>query len=107
MGSTYQLTRNLIHVPLAAYLMGLAAAAPMGPVNMLAISRGMIGGWRRTLACAIGSVSSDLTVFSLVVELVIPGHFPTGGCCPLGGVAAITQLFIQRRSGVYYSPGEN
>src|SRR5579863_5127620 len=48
-----------VHVLLAAYLMGLAAAAPMGPVNMLAIRRGMIGGWRRTLACAIGSVSAD------------------------------------------------
>ena len=42
-----------IHVLGAAFFMGLASAAPMGPVNMLAIRRGMIGGWRRTLACGV------------------------------------------------------
>ena len=56
-----------IHVLAAAFFMGLASAAPMGPVNMLAIRRGMIGGWRRTLACAIGSVAGDLILFSLVL----------------------------------------
>ena len=61
-----------IHVLLAAYLMGLAAAAPMGPVNMLAIRRGMIGGWRRTLACGIGSVAGDLMLFSLAL---LGGHY--------------------------------
>ena len=61
-----------IHVLSAAYLMGLAAAAPMGPVNMLAIRRGMIGGWRRTLACGIGSIAGDLILFSLVL---LGGHF--------------------------------
>ena len=52
--------------------MGLAAAAPMGPGNMLAIRRGMIGGWRHTLACGIGSVTGDLTLFSLVL---LGGHY--------------------------------
>jgi threonine/homoserine/homoserine lactone efflux protein len=47
--------------------MGLAAAAPMGPVNILAIRRGMIGGWRHTLACGIGSVTGDLILFALVL----------------------------------------
>ena len=61
-----------VHVLLAAFLMGLAAAAPMGPVNMLALRRGMIGGWRRTLACGIGSVAGDLTLFSLVL---LGGHY--------------------------------
>jgi threonine/homoserine/homoserine lactone efflux protein len=61
-----------IHVLLAAYFMGLAAAAPMGPVNMLAIRRGMIGGWRRTLACGIGSVAGDLILFGLVL---LGGHY--------------------------------
>ncbi len=61
-----------VHVLSAAYLMGLAAAAPMGPVNMLAISRGMIGGWRRTLACGIGSIAGDLTLFFLVL---LGGHY--------------------------------
>ena len=61
-----------IHVLSAAYLMGLAAAAPMGPVNMLAIRRGMIGGWHRTLACGIGSVAGDLILFSLVL---LGGHY--------------------------------
>lgn len=61
-----------VHVLSAAYLMGLAAAAPMGPVNMLAIRRGMIGGWRRTLACGIGSIAGDLILFSLVL---LGGHY--------------------------------
>ena len=56
-----------VHVLSAAYRMGLVAAAPIGPVNMLAIRRGMIGGWRRTLACAIGSVVGDVILFSLVL----------------------------------------
>ncbi|MET0515883.1 MAG: LysE family transporter [Nitrospiraceae bacterium] len=56
-----------IHVLSAAFLMGFAAAAPMGPVNMLAIRRGVIGGWRHTLACGIGSSIGDLFLFSLVL----------------------------------------
>ena len=59
--------RNSIHVLAAAFLMGLAAAAPIGPVNMMAIRRGVAGGWRHTLACGIGSVSGDLILFSLAL----------------------------------------
>jgi threonine/homoserine/homoserine lactone efflux protein len=61
-----------IHVLSAAFFMGLAAAAPMGPVNMLAIRRGMIGGWRRTLTCGMGSVAGDLILFSVVL---LGGHY--------------------------------
>src|ERR1700690_1366188 len=63
---------SYIHVLLAGFLMGLAAAAPMGPVNMLAIRRGVIGGWRHTLACGIGSVTGDLILFSMVL---LGGHY--------------------------------
>ena len=63
---------SYIHVLSAAFLMGLAAAAPVGPVNMLAIRSGMIGGWRHTLACGIGSVTGDLILFSLVL---LGGHY--------------------------------
>jgi len=59
--------RNSIHVLAAAFLMGLAAAAPIGPVNMMAIRRGVVGGWRHTLACALGSVFGDLVLFSLAL----------------------------------------
>jgi len=59
--------RSYIHVLATAFLMGLAAAAPMGPVNMMAIRRGVAGGWRHTLACAIGSVFGDLVLFSLAL----------------------------------------
>ena len=58
---------SYIHVLSAAFLMGLVAAAPMGPVNMLAIRRGVIGGWHHTLACGIGSITGDLILFSLVL----------------------------------------
>ena len=63
---------SYVDVLSAAFLMGLAAAAPMGPVNMLAIRRGMIGGWRHTLACGVGSVTGDLILFSLVL---LGGHY--------------------------------
>lgn len=63
---------SYVHVLSAAFLMGLAAAAPMGPVNMLAIRRGVLGGWRHTLACGIGSVTGDLILFSLVL---LGGHY--------------------------------
>jgi L-lysine exporter family protein LysE/ArgO len=58
---------SYIHVLATAFLMGLAAAAPMGPVNMMAIRRGVASGWRHTLACAIGSVFGDLVLFSLAL----------------------------------------
>jgi L-lysine exporter family protein LysE/ArgO len=58
---------SYVHVLSAAFLMGLAAAAPMGPVNMLAIRCGVIGGWRHTLACGIGSITGDLTLVSLIL----------------------------------------
>jgi threonine/homoserine/homoserine lactone efflux protein len=66
---------SYIHVLSAAFLMGLAAAAPMGPVNMLAIRRGVIGGWLHTVACGIGSIIGDLILFSLVLlggDYVLP-----------------------------------
>ncbi len=59
--------RNSIHVLAAAFLMGLAAAVPIGPVNMMAIRRGVAGGWRHTLACGIGSIFGDLVLFSLAL----------------------------------------
>ena len=61
-----------IHVLAAAFLMGLAAAAPIGPVNMMAIRRGVAGGWRHSVACAIGSIFGDLVLFSLAL---FGGHY--------------------------------
>jgi len=58
---------SYIHVLTAAFLMGLAAAAPMGPVNMMAVRRGVAAGWRHTLACGIGAVFGDLVLFSLAL----------------------------------------
>jgi threonine/homoserine/homoserine lactone efflux protein len=61
-----------IHVLSAAFFMGLAAAAPMGPVNMMAMRHGLAGGWRHTLACGVGSVTGDLSLFALAL---LGGHF--------------------------------
>ena len=61
-----------IHVFSGAFFMGLAAAAPLGPVNMLAIHRGLVGGWRHTLACGIGSVTAELSLFCVVL---LGGHY--------------------------------
>ena len=52
--------------------MGSAATA-MGPVNMLAIHRGLIGGWRHTLACRVSSVtvSSSSSPWSSSCDVVV------------------------------------
>jgi threonine/homoserine/homoserine lactone efflux protein len=63
---------SYFRVLLAAFLIGFAAAAPIGPVNMMAIRRGVAGGWRHSLACAIGAVLADLTLFSLAL---LGGHY--------------------------------
>ena len=90
-----------IHVLAAAFFMGLAAAAPIGPVNMLAIRRGLIGGWRHTLACGIGSVAGELLLFALVL---LGGHYlfsdlsnPT-----LRTVLAIIGLIVLLPLGIYF-----
>jgi threonine/homoserine/homoserine lactone efflux protein len=90
-----------IHVLSAAFFMGLAAAAPMGPVNMLAIRRGLIGGWRHTLACGVGSVTGELILFSLVL---LGGHYlfsdlsnPT-----LQTVLAATGVIVLLPLGIYF-----
>ena len=65
-----------IYVLSLAYFMGLAGAAAIGPVNMLAIRRGMMGGWRHTLACGAGSASSDLILASTAL---LGGHYLFSG----------------------------
>lgn len=59
--SIYGLTRAFG----SAFLMGFAAAAPIGPVNIMAIRRGLMGGPRHTMAWGAGAITGDLTLFSL------------------------------------------
>ena len=49
----------------SAFLMGFAASAPIGPVNIMAIRRGLLAGPRHTMACGIGAIVGDVTLFSL------------------------------------------
>ena len=49
------------------YGLGLLAAAPVGPVNMVAIHRGAVGRWSHTLACGVGSAVVDLGFFTLAI----------------------------------------
>lgn len=59
----------LVYVQLMAwaYGLGLLAAAPVGPVNMVAIHRGVVGRWSHTLACGLGSAVVDLGYFALAL----------------------------------------
>ena len=89
---------SLVHLLAAAYVMGFVAAAPIGPVNMLAIRRGIIGQWPHTLACGAGSALGDLTVFSLVL---LGGHWLTSLSNPavqrglaIAGAVVLTPLGI-------------
>ncbi|MCL2701001.1 MAG: LysE family translocator [Phycisphaerae bacterium] len=56
-----------VKVLVAVFIIGFVAAAPIGPVNMVAIRRGIVGRWTHTLACGIGSVIGDLLLFALVL----------------------------------------
>ncbi len=90
-----------VHVLSAAYFMGLAVAAPMGPVNMLAIRRGVIGGWRHALACGIGSVTGDLILFGLVL---LGGHYllPDLSNPTLRTVLAAIGVIVLLPLGIYF-----
>jgi threonine/homoserine/homoserine lactone efflux protein len=90
-----------IHVLSAAFFMGLASAAPMGPVNMLAIRRGLIGGWRHTLACGTGSVAGELLLFSLVL-LGGDDFFYDLSSPTLRNILAITGLIVLLPLGIYF-----
>lgn len=56
-----------IYLIASAFGLGLLAAAPIGPVNMVAIHRGAVGKWSHTLACGVGSAIVDLTFFALAL----------------------------------------
>ena len=50
-----------------AFAMGFLAAAPTGPVNTVAIHRGLVGRWTHALACGVGATLVDIGVFRLVL----------------------------------------
>lgn len=56
----------------AAFFFGVAAAAPIGPVNTVAIHRGLHARWTHTLACGIGSAIVDGLYFLLAL---LAGHW--------------------------------
>lgn len=90
-----------IHVLAAAFLMGLAAAAPIGPVNMMAIRRGVVEGWRHTLVCGLGSVFGDLALFSLALfggRYLMPGLFMPKFQIILAGIGVVVLFPV----GVYF-----
>ncbi|HUS46735.1 MAG TPA: LysE family transporter [Phycisphaerae bacterium] len=47
------------------YWLGFLAAAPVGPVNMVAIHRGTMGRWANTVACGVGSAIVDMGYLAL------------------------------------------
>jgi threonine/homoserine/homoserine lactone efflux protein len=90
-----------VYVLAAAFLMGLAAAVPVGPVNMMAMRRGVAGGWRHTLTCGIGSVTGDLFFFSLAL---LGGHYllPDLSNPVLQTVLAAVGIIILFPAGIYF-----
>ncbi|MGB8259161.1 MAG: LysE family transporter [Terracidiphilus sp.] len=92
---------SYIHVLAGAFLMGLAAAAPIGPVNMMAIRRGVAGGWRHTLACGAGAAFSDLALFSLAL---LGGRYllPDLASPRLRGLLAAIGAVLLAPAGIYF-----
>ena len=70
-----------VQILVGAFVIGFVAAAPLGPVNMVAIRRGIIGRWTHTLACGIGSAAADMLLFVLALlvgrRLMPDGELPT------------------------------
>ena len=92
---------SYIRVLAAAFLMGLAAAAPIGPVNMMAIRRGVVEGWRHTLVCGLGSVFGDLVLFSLALlggRYLMPDLFNPTVRVVLAAIGAVVLVPV----GVYF-----
>jgi threonine/homoserine/homoserine lactone efflux protein len=59
---------NIVSALVLAYIAGFVVAAPMGPVNMYALRRGIVGRWPHTLACGLGSSLADLIYFGLALH---------------------------------------
>jgi threonine/homoserine/homoserine lactone efflux protein len=90
----------MVHLLAAAYVIGFVAAAPIGPVNMLAIRRGIVGKWPHTLACGAGSALGDLMIFSLVL---LGGHWLTSLSNPtVQRGLAIAGALVLTPLGVYF-----
>jgi len=85
----------------AAFFMGLAAGAPIGPVNMRAIRRGLTGSWYDTVACGIGSTAADLPLFSL---MLLGGHYVLSDITnpALQNALATTSVIILLPLGIYF-----
>jgi len=86
-----------VQILIAAFIVGFVAAAPLGPVNMVAIRRGIIGRWTHTLACGIGSAGGDLLLFALVLLagnwlLPDPSHRPAWVDTTLSLIGALLLL---------------
>ena len=92
---------SYFHVLFTAFLIGFAAAAPIGPVNMMAIRRGVAGGWRHSLACAIGAVLADMTLFSLAL---LGGHYLLPGLSNPKTQAVLEAIgaFVLHPMGIYF-----
>ncbi len=58
---------TLVQTFITAYALGFIAAAPIGPVNTVAIHRGIIGKWSHTFCCGIGSAAIDILYFAGVL----------------------------------------
>ncbi len=92
---------SYIRVLAAAFLMGLAAAAPIGPVNMMAIRRGVVEGWRHTLVCGLGSVFGDLFLFFLALlggRFLMPDLFNPTVQIILAGIGTVVLAPV----GIYF-----
>jgi threonine/homoserine/homoserine lactone efflux protein len=55
-------------VLILAFSFGLMAAAPVGPVNMVAIRRGLVARWHHTLYVALGSVLVEAGFITLALR---------------------------------------
>jgi chemosensory pili system protein ChpE len=55
-------------VLILAFGFGLVAAAPVGPVNMVAIRRGLVARWQHTLYVALGSVLVEAGFITLALR---------------------------------------
>ena len=87
------------------YGAGLLAAAPMGPVNAVAIRRGLIGRWTRTLRVGLGSVLAESCYVAAalyggrrIFQEISPETFRRWVGLPAAGIITFIGLFLLRKA---------
>ncbi|GAH83051.1 unnamed protein product, partial [marine sediment metagenome] len=94
-----------ISILACAFGLGFIAAAPLGPVNMVAIRRGLVVRWTRTIWVGFGSVAFETVEVALIlwggqrlIERIPVEFIQRYVSLPAAGIVLLVGLFLLRRA---------